>query len=139
MSILKEVRVRALLIALFAFYVAPALPLIVLTSLPFATNSAPPIPGQRVYGWSAASGGLLLVLWFWALAPVGSGYFAAKLAKQQPLLHGLLTGVVGAILAVVWVQGLLLFELILALIVASCGLFGGWLWRHRVQRRSIGL
>jgi hypothetical protein len=138
MSIIKEVRIRALLIALFAFYVAPVLPLIILTSLPFAADSSPPTPGQRVYGWGAASG-LLLILWFWALAPVGSGYFAAKLAKQQPLLHGLLTGVVGAILAVVWVQGLLVFELALALIVVSCGLFGGWLWRHRTQQNNIGL
>jgi hypothetical protein len=139
MNFIKEVRFRALAIALFAFYVAPILPLIILSSLPFASNGAPPVPGQRVYGWSAAGGGLLIVLWFWALAPVGCGYFAAKLAKQQPLLHGLLSGTVGAVLAVIWVQGLFIFELVLALIIASCGLFGGWLWRHRAQRPSVGL
>lgn len=139
MNFIREIRLRALVIALFAFYVAPILPLIVLSSLPFASDGTPPVPGQRVYGWRAASGGMLVVLWFWALAPVGSGYFAAKLAKQQPLLHGLLTGVVGAAIAVLWVQGLFVFEIVLALIIASCGLFGGWLWRHYSQRRKVGL
>jgi len=131
---IKTVQFRPIVIALFAFYVVPILPLIVLSSMPFAIDGPPPVPGQRLYGWRAAIGGMLIVLWFWALAPVGSGYFAAKLAKQQPLLHGLLTGVVGAEFAVIWVDGQFVFELALALIIASSGLFGGWLWRYRAQR-----
>ena len=98
MSLTKNIRLRALVIAIFAFYVVPIVPLIVLSSLPIVADGAPPVPGQRVYGWSAASGGLLIILWYWALAPVGSGYLAAKLAKQQPLLHGLLAGIAGAVL-----------------------------------------
>lgn len=139
MNLVREIRVRALVIALFAFYVAPVLPLIVLSSLPLAFDGAPPVPGQRVYGWRAASGWMFVILWFWALAPVGSGYFAAKLAKQQPLLHGLLTGIAGAAIAVLWIQGLFVFKFVLTLIIASCGFFGGWLWRHRAQQRSVGL
>lgn len=139
MNLAKGVRFRALVIALFAFYVVPIVPLIVLSSLPLAADGAPPVPGQRVYGWRAASGGLLVILWFWALAPLGSGYFAAKLAKQHPLLHGLLAGVVGALLVVIWIQGLWAFEFVLALMIASCGMFGGWLWHRRAQRHKVGL
>ena len=131
MNLFRTVQFRALLIALFAFYVAPVVPLVVLSSIPFAFDGTPPVAGQRMYGWRAAVGGLSVVLWFWALAPVGSGYVAAKLAKQQPLLHGLLAGTAGAVLAVVFVRGELIFELVLALIIASSGLFGGWLWRYR--------
>jgi hypothetical protein len=130
MDLFRTIQVRALLIALFAFYVAPVIPLVVLASIPFALDG-PPVAGQRMYGWRAAVGGLSVVLWFWALAPVGSGYLAAKLAKQQPLLHGLLAGVVGAVLAVVFARGEAVFEFMLALIIASSGLFGGWLWRYR--------
>ena len=139
MSFIRQIRVRALVIALFAFYVAPILPLIVLSSLLFVSDVAPVVPGQRVYGWRAASGGMLVVLWFWALAPVAAGYFAAKLARQQPLLHGLLVGMVGAAIAVIWVHGLFVFEVVLALIITSCGLFGGWLWRHYSRARQAGL
>jgi hypothetical protein len=139
MNFIRQIRIRALLIAFVAFHVAPILPLIVLSSIPFASGVAPPVSGQRVYGWRAASGGILVVLWFLALAPVGSGYFAAKLAKQQPLLHGVLIGVVGAATAVIWVHGSFVVEFVLALIIASCGIFGGWLWRNYSQRRQAGL
>jgi hypothetical protein len=73
MDLFRTIRFRALLIALFAFYVAPVLPLVVLSSMPFAFDGTPPIAGQRVYGWRAAVGGMSVVLWFWAVAPVGSG------------------------------------------------------------------
>lgn len=68
----------------------------------------------------------------WALAIL-------RRSSQQPLLHGLVSGAVGAVLAIIWVRGLFVFELALALIIASCGLFGGWLWRHRIHRRRDGL
>jgi len=131
MDLFRTIRFRALLIALFVFYVVPVVPLVVLSSMPFAFDGTPHISGQRVYGWRAFVGGMSFVLWFWTVAPVGSGYLAAKLAKQQPLLHGLLAGIAGAVLAVVFVRGEVIFELVLALIIASSGLFGGWLWRYR--------
>jgi hypothetical protein len=135
MKAMNGIQIRAVLIALFAFYAAPILPLIALTSAPNFFGE-PPAVGQRVPLWSST--GSFLLLWFWALAPVGSGYLAAKLAKQQPLLHGLLTGAVGGALVVLWVRGLWVFELVLGLLVVACGLFGGWLWRHRTQKQRVG-
>jgi hypothetical protein len=44
----------------------------------------------------------------------------------------LVAGIAGAVLAVVFVEGEFVFELVLAFIIASSGLFGGWWWRHRV-------
>lgn len=133
---MNGIKLRAVLIALFACYVAPILPLTVLSSAPNFFGAAEPV-GQRIPLWQSA--GSLLLLWFWALAPVTSGYLAAKLAQQQPLLHGLLTGVVGGVLAVLWVRGAWFFEAIVALVVVSSGLFGGWLWRRRTLKRSVGL
>jgi hypothetical protein len=128
MKVMNGIKVRAVLIALFAFYIAPILPLTVLTSAPNFFGAPEPV-GERISLWQSA--GSLLLLWFWALAPVGSGYLSAKLAGQQPLLHGLVTGVIGAVLVVLWVRGNWVFELAFAALVVSCGLFGGWLWRRR--------
>ena len=133
---MNEVKFRAVLIALFACYIAPILPLIVLTSAPNFFGVVEPV-GQRIPLWQSA--GSILLLWFWALAPLGSGYLAAKLAQQQPLLHGLLTGLFGGALVVLWVQGAWFFEAALGLLVVSCGLFGGWLWRRRNTKRRNGL
>jgi hypothetical protein len=81
-----------------------------------------------------------VVAWFYAFAPVGAAYFAAKLARQQPLLHGLIVGLVGAVLVVVWVRGdSPMFETLVASLVVSCGLFGGWLWRYRNGQSSVAL
>jgi len=55
-------------------------------------------------------------------------------------MHGLIIGLVGASLVVLWVHGATLaFELALALLVLSCGLFGGWLWRYRHAQDSVAL
>lgn len=131
-DMLKEIRLKAILVALMAWYVAPALPLVVITSIPNfylgdpATRAGIPI-------WQSTT--TLLLFWFWALAPVGSGYLAAKLAKQQPLLHGLVVGLVGGFNAALWVKAPLLFELGLFAVISCSGLFGGWLWRCRTLRR----
>ena len=129
------VNIRAVLIALFAFYVAPLLPLTVVTSAPFILGAD---PHQHFSAWH---GPVLLVLaWFYSIAPVGAAYLAAHLAKQVPLLHGAIVGIIGAVFAVLWMQSdLVLFELALALLVLSCGIFGGWLWKFRNDRRNIAL
>ena len=130
------IKLRALAISLFAFYVAPILPLIVVSSIPNFLGAVPEVE-KRMPLWQ--SGASLLLLWFWALAPVGSGYLAAKLAQQQPLLHGLIAGGIGAVLVVLWVHGAWIFEFVVALIVVSSGWFGGWLYRRRSLRRSHAL
>jgi len=132
---IRGIKWRALFIALFAFYVAPLLPLIVISSIPnfFGVES-----GRRYRIWESPF--LLVLAWFYAIAPVGAAYLAAKLAKQQPLMHGLIVGLLGASLVVLWVHGATLaFELALALLVLSCGLFGGWLWRYRHAQNSVAL
>jgi hypothetical protein len=135
MKMLNGIRWRALGIAVFAFYLAPILPLVVMTSIPnfFGFD---PSRGHRL--WQTPF--VLVLAWFYAVAPVGSGYFAAKLARQQPLLHGLLIGVTGSVLALLWSQGpSYVFKASLALLIASCGLFGGWLWRHRNGQTNTAL
>jgi hypothetical protein len=132
---LKGIKLRALIIALFAFYLAPLLPLIVITSIP---NFFGAEPGQRFRIWQSPF--VLVLAWFYAIAPVGAAYFAAKLARRQPLLHGLIVGLVGAAFVVLWVRGDgLMFEVVFALLVVGSGLFGGWLWRYRSGERNVAL
>jgi hypothetical protein len=51
-----------------------------------------------------------------------------------------MVGLTGAIFVVLWAHGgSVAFEAILAVLVLSCGLFGGWLWRYRNGQRSIAL
>jgi len=132
MESMNGIKIRAVLIALFAFYIAPIVPLTVITSAQNFFGAADPI-GQRIPIWQSAAS--LMLLWFWAVAPVGSGYLAAKIAGQQPLFHGLIAGIIGGLFAVLWGNGMWAFELALALLVISCGLFGGWLWRCRSLTR----
>jgi len=70
---IRGIRWRALFIALFAFYVAPLLPLIVISSIP---NFFDVEPGQRYRIWESPF--LLVLAWFYAIAPVGAAYLAAK-------------------------------------------------------------
>ncbi len=124
---LNGLRWRALGIAFFAFYLAPILPLVVITSIP-NFYGFDPTRGHRL--WQTPF--VIALAWFYAVAPVGGGYFAAKLARQQPLFHGLVIGLVGATLAVLSFHGpSQMFEAAIAFLIASCGLFGGWLWRYR--------
>jgi hypothetical protein len=127
------IRIGALLIALFAFYVVPLLPLIVLTSMP---NFFPSADTSRQLILPFA----LTAAWFLAIAPVGSGYLAAKLAGQLPLFHGLIAGLVGAALvALTWRSDFVSLAILFPVIVLASGLFGGWLWRYRNEARRVGL
>jgi hypothetical protein len=65
--------------------------------------------------------------------PVLAGYVAATLAKIQPLLHGLLVGVLlgGARVAVAQSSRAVVFAIILC---ATGGLVGGWLFRRFFKR-----
>jgi hypothetical protein len=132
---IRGIKWRAVLIALFAYYVAPPLPLVVISSIP---NFFGVEPGQRYSIWQTPF--VLVLAWFYAIAPVGAAYFAAKLARQQPLLHGVLIGIVGSVLVVIWVHATNpVYEAVLALLVLSCGLFGGWLCRYRNAQQNVAL
>lgn len=131
MKSLGGIQIRAVLIALFAFYVAPILPLVVLSSAPNFLGELR-VPGQRVPLWSEPF--MFVLAWFYAFAPIGCGYFAARLARHQPLLHGLIVGIIGGALVALWVRGAVVFEIGLAILIVSCGLFGGWLWRYRNRK-----
>lgn len=124
MATVGGIRIGAVVIALFAFYVVPFLPLVVVTSVPNFLAADPKSQTSALYSVS------LIALWFLAIGPVGSGYLAAKLAGRMPLYHGLITGLAGAALVAIAVQGGILFsKVILPLIVVSSGLFGAWLWK----------
>ena len=124
----------AIVIALFAFYVAPFLPLVVLTSVPNFIAVDPNSQTSALYSVS------LIALWFLALGPVGAGYLAARIAGRLPLYHGLITGLVGAVLVAIAMRGGFWFaKVVLPLIVISSGLFGAWLWRYRNGTGRVGL
>jgi hypothetical protein len=127
MNMLTGIKPSAILIALFAFYVAPLLPLVVLTSIP---NFFGFEPTRGHSFWQTPLP--FIAAWFLAIAPVCSSYFAAKLAGRQPLLHGLLVGMAGSLFIELTVESKVEFfkPALIAVIVLS-GLFGGWLWRYR--------
>jgi hypothetical protein len=134
MPTLSGIRIGAIVIALFAFYVAPLLPLFVLTSAPNFIAEDPKSQTSALYSVSLITG------WFLAIAPVGSGYLAAKLAGRMPLYHGHITGLAGAALVAIAVQGGIVFtKVLLPLVVLTSGLFGAWLWRYRNGPRNAGL
>jgi hypothetical protein len=132
MNALSSIQVRAVLIAVTAFYVVPILPLMVLTS-------APNFFGDPSTSSSVTYPALFFIAWMLSIAPFCSGYLAAKLAGHQPLLHGLIVGLFGAALELFLVGGDWIVRGPFALIVAISGLFGGWLFRYRNRRRSVGL
>lgn len=125
MNMLRAIKWKSVFIALFAFYIAPLFPLMLLTSLLDINAQNGRVPLYR-------SSIMYMGAWFIAIAPVCSGYFAAKLAKQQPLFHGLAAGIVGSILFFLithsdsWV-----FVTATLVVVLSSGIFGGWLYRYR--------
>lgn len=131
MGFFSGIQVRAVLIALLMFYVVPIPLLVVLTSIPnfFGFD---PTQGHA----TMQSPFTLALVWFYALAPAGAAYLAAKKARQQPLLHGLVVGVLGSALVVLWVQSEgVVFDIIITLSATSCGVLGGWLWRYRSAHR----
>ena len=129
---LSSIKIGAILIALFAFYVAPILPLMVITSIPNFIGSS--VETRSTFMPFTL---LLLFAWAYAIAPIGAGYFAAKLAGHQPLLHSLIVGVIGATLITLWSHSAsAAIGTSLAILMALSGLFGGWLWRYRNRQQN---
>jgi hypothetical protein len=126
----------AVLIATLASYGAPFPPVLIILSIFGGPNEPQPLIASMLF----------ILAWFVVLAPATAGYFAAKMARHQPLLHGLVTGIVCGIAmtflvlmtphidrpqlhpsAIKYIGSFLL--------QTCCGLFGGWLWRYR--NRSV--
>jgi len=131
MNLLRAIEWRAVLIALFAFFVAPLPLLFALTSIPnfFGFDPTKPQP----FSHSPAA---LAMVWL-ALAPVGAAYFAAKLAKKLPLFHGLVTGVLTSAAFVLLVcDESIVADVVLTVFVTLSGVFGGWLRRYRLVTRN---
>jgi hypothetical protein len=57
-----------------------------------------------------------------------AGYVAGRVAKTQPLLHGALAGVLGAVL-IAFTQETVFAIVIWSLIYISGSVAGGWLYR----------
>jgi MFS family permease len=76
-------------------------------------------------------GSVILVLG----GPMLGGYVAAHIAKTQPLLHGFIVGVLGAIFAVVVTGALPAFGT--AFIFVPGGIFGAWVWKLRHEKRAL--
>lgn len=127
MNLFSGIQAKAVLMALLTFYVAPLPVLVVLTSIPNFFGFDPTQGHSTMH-----SPFTLALVWFYALAPMGAAYLAAKRARQQPLLHGLVMGVLGSVLVMLWVQDeSVVFDIVIALTAIPCGVLGGWLWRYR--------
>lgn len=125
MYMIQTIKWKSVLVALFAFYIAPLLPLMFLSSLFNINAQDGPVPIYR-------ASFMYMGAWFIAIAPVCSGYFAAKLAKQQPLFHGLAACIGGSILfSFITHSDSWVFVAVTLGIVLSSGIFGGWVYRYR--------
>jgi hypothetical protein len=125
------IRYQALAIAFVACYVAPLLPLVVVASALNHGSADRPLPF-----WYFPFA--YVVLFFVSIAPFCSGYLAAKLATRQPLLHGLLVGILAATVFF-WIWGRVnsaLFAVALASDMILVSLLGAWTWRYRMLRRE---
>lgn len=122
----------AVLIAALASYGAPFLPMLIILSIFGGPHEPQPL----------ISSVLFLLAWWVVMAPATAGYFAAKLAQHQPLLHGLVSGIVCAILMTFLILNTRHVDrpqlhpsaikfVGTFLLQTCCGLFGGWLWRYR--------
>ena len=137
--VLGSLKPTAILLAAFAAYVVPFVIITVLVA-----------PLLGAFSRRGGNGGaVLFILWalLATLGPVVTGYVAARLAKSQPLLHGLLAGALAALVAIEFtgfdgvVGGILLWasgppmvsSLAMGAITASLflvgGLAGASLWR----------
>lgn len=65
-----------------------------------------------------------------ALVPAIAGYISARMAKVQPLLHGLLVGILGA-LGSAFVHGSITTVAVWGLICISGGVAGAWVYRKQ--------
>ncbi len=94
------------------------------------------------FQYENAAGHTVMPSWFvpvpfviYLIMPVAGGFTSAYIAKRQPLLHGLLVGVLGALAVSFMSEGL--GSIALAWVVFVSGaVAGGWLFRARASKRD---
>lgn len=127
MNPFQHICFRAIVVAMACFYLMPVPALIVVTSIPNFLGFDPTRPHATSH-----SPVTIVLGWFYVIAPVAAGYMAAKKSRHQPLLHGLVVGVLGGLLVVLWVQGeSIFFDVVIPASSACLGVIGGWFWRWR--------
>jgi hypothetical protein len=114
----RYIQISALAVAAFIGYVLPlVLSWFLMTRLYSAVATKDAELG-RGYFW--------LLLAVNIFGSVMGGYVAARLSKFQPLLHGMLSGIVGGILMGAFRE----FNIAWSFYYVVAGIVGGWLW-HR--------
>lgn len=130
MSYFRHIEWKALLVAFFAFYVLPALCAIAIASGLIALSETGSNPD--VLQTMLISG----LLWWWLIAPIGSGYVAARLAKQLPLLHAIVTVTLGYLFQISKVTQAVWWLLpAWAVISVAGGIFGAYVWHIQKTRQ----
>ena len=126
----QHINWRALFIAFFAFYALPSISAIALASWLMSLSET-----------GVAEGTLPLTLvfglfWWWLVAPIGSGYLAARLTKELPLLHALITVTFGYLFQIAKITDAVWWVLpAWALISLAGGYFGASVWRIQQSRQ----
>jgi hypothetical protein len=88
-------------------------------------------------GTPTLSEAMTLFAWYWALGPFVAGFLVARAARVQPLLHGVIVGVVGVLFESLFLgPGIWWLWLGVAALSISLSLFGAWLWRYRAARSA---
>lgn len=72
---------------------------------------------------------------FWLASPIAAGYLAAHFAREIPLFHGLVVGVVSIFfVSLISSPHPVAFWLCWFPITVFCSIYGAQLWRKRQQR-----
>lgn len=128
MERIRSIDLFSIATGIFAYFVVPLVPLLALGSA--VASHVQVVPNSLL-----RNPYFYVELWFLTLAPFLSGYMVAKLSRRQPLLHGFLTGIAGAILFVSW---FLCFgsraSIPLSIIGVLFAVLGAWLWRVKARR-----
>jgi len=123
-------RISGLLIGLVAGYVVPGIVLGALFAL-FEVRQ-PDGSGEMPLWFSQ------LPLFFLAAMPVLAGFLAARIARVQPLLNGLMVGALGGSVMFMFSQALPFVGLAMWALHALGGLFGAWL-QKKVYSGAVAL
>lgn len=117
-SMFAHIQLSALVIGVFAGHAIPFLVTVLLANGIFDAVEGGNLSVGRFYVW--------LIVFIKVLGAVIGGAVAARLSRHQPLMHGLLTGIVGCLVMDVFRE----FSIGLLLYSAFAGIVGGWLFNR---------